>query len=64
MNGKEKVQFGKYKGKTCQWVFDNDYKYALWLWKDSNSCTKTKKAIQSLMDKSITAVNIFNEKQK
>jgi len=47
----QKVQFGKYKGKTCQWVFENDYKYALWLWKGSNSCTKTKKAIQSLMDK-------------
>ena len=30
---------------------ENDYNYALWLWKQSNSTTKTKRAVQSLIDK-------------
>lgn len=47
----QKVQFGKYKGKLASWVVENDYNYALWLMKQSNSCTKTKRAIQSLIDK-------------
>ena len=47
----QKVQFGKYKGKLVSWVVENDYNYALWLWKNSNSTTKTKRAVQSLIDK-------------
>ena len=47
----QKVQFGKYKGKLVSWVVENDYNYALWLWKQSNSTTKTKRAVQSLIDK-------------
>ena len=52
MNSKEqKVQFGKYKGKLVSWVIENDYNYALWILNDSNSKTKTKRAVQSLIDK-------------
>jgi uncharacterized protein (DUF3820 family) len=47
----QKIQFGKYKGKLASWVVENDFKYALWLWKCSNSCTKTKRAVQSLITK-------------
>jgi len=47
----QKVQFGKYKGKLVSWVVENDIKYAIWLWKGSNSTTKTKRAVQSLIDK-------------
>ena len=54
MKSKEqKVQFGKYKGKLVSWVVDNDYQYALWLLKYSNSTTRTKRAVQSLIDKNI-----------
>lgn len=55
MSEKEKVQFGKYKGKLVSWVVENDYPYAEWLLKKSNSTTKTKRAIQSLIDKSKTS---------
>ena len=48
---KQKVQFGKYKGKLVSWVVENDYIYALWLWKQSNNTSKTKRAVQSLIDK-------------
>ena len=48
---KQKVQFGKYKGKLVSWVVENDYSYALWMWKHSNNTTKTKRAVQSLIDK-------------
>ena len=48
---KQKVQFGKYKGKLVSWVVENDYIYSLWLWKQSNTTTKTKRAVQSLIDK-------------
>lgn len=47
----QKVQFGKYKGKLASWVVENDYNYALWLLKGSNSMTKTKRAVQSFIDK-------------
>lgn len=47
----QKVQFGKYKGKLVSWVVENDYEYAIWLLKKSNSTTSTKRAVQSLMDK-------------
>ncbi len=47
----QKVQFGKYKGKLVSWVIENDINYAMWLWKGSNSTTKTKRAVQSLIDK-------------
>jgi len=47
----QKVQFGKYKGKLASWVVENDYEYALWLLNQSNSITKTKRAIQSFIDK-------------
>ena len=49
----QKVQFGKYKGRLVSWVVANDYQYALWLLKGSNSQTKTKRAVQSLIDKSL-----------
>jgi len=49
----QKVQFGKYKGKFVSWVVDNDFNYALWLWKHSNSTTKTKRAAQSLISKKL-----------
>lgn len=52
-NKEQKVQFGKYKGKLCSWVVENDYNYALWILNKSNSITKTKRAIQSLIDKKI-----------
>jgi hypothetical protein len=52
----QKVQFGKYKGKLVSWVIENDYNYALWLWKNSNSTTKTKRAVQSLIDKKINSI--------
>ena len=48
---KQKVQFGKYKGKLVSWVVENDYLYALWMRKHSNNTTKTKRAVQSLIDK-------------
>jgi len=47
----QKVQFGKYKGKLVSWVIKNDYQYAMWLLKKSNSMTRTKRAVQSLLDK-------------
>ncbi len=47
----QKVQFGKYKGKLVSWVVENDYQYALWLSKQSNSMTRTRRAAQSLIDK-------------
>ena len=46
-----KVQFGKYKGKLCSWVVENDYDYAMWILKFSNSQTLTKRAVQSIIDK-------------
>jgi uncharacterized protein (DUF3820 family) len=46
-----KVQFGKYKGRLVSWVIENDYEYAMWLLKKSNSVTKTKRCVQSLLDK-------------
>ena len=49
----QKVQFGKYKGKLVLWVVENDFDYAIWLWKKSNCTTKTKRAAQSLIDKKI-----------
>ena len=49
----QKVQFGKYKGRLVSWVVENDYQYAIWLLKQSNSMTKTKRAVQSLIDKSL-----------
>jgi len=48
---KQKIQFGKYKGKLVSWVVNNDLNYALWLAKDSNSKTLTKRATQSFIDK-------------
>ena len=48
---KQKVQFGKYKGRLVSWVVENDYIYSLWMWKHSNNTTKTKRAVQSLIDK-------------
>ena len=48
---KQKMQFGKYKGKLVSWVVDNDYNYSVWLVKSSNSKTLTKRAAQSFIDK-------------
>jgi uncharacterized protein (DUF3820 family) len=48
---KQKIQFGKYKGKLVSWVVNNDLNYALWLAKGSNSKTLTKRATQSFIDK-------------
>jgi len=45
-----KVQFGKYKGKPLKLVLVNDPSYADWLAKHSNSMTKTKREMQSLID--------------
>ena len=47
----QKAQFGKYKGKLISWIVDNDFNYAMWLWKGSNCTTKTKRAAQSLINK-------------
>lgn len=47
----QKVQFGKYKGKLCTWVAENDLEYAKWVVSGSNSNTKTKRAMQSILDK-------------
>ena len=47
----QKIQFGKYKGKTASWLVENDYNYALWIVGKSNSLTKTKRAVQSEIDK-------------
>lgn len=44
------VQFGKYKGKLASWVVENDYPYALWLIKNSNSNTRTKRTVASIVD--------------
>ena len=52
----QKVQFGKYKGKLVSWVVENDYQYALWLLKESNSMTRTKRAVQSIIDKKLLKV--------
>ena len=52
----QKVQFGKHKGKLVSWVVENDYNYALWLLKNSNSTTKTKRAVQSLIDKKLNTI--------
>lgn len=49
----QKVQFGKYKGRLVSWVVDNDPDYAMWLLKKSNSTTKTKRAVQSLIDRKL-----------
>jgi hypothetical protein len=54
----QKVQFGKYKGKLVTWVIENDINYAMWLWKGSNNTTKTKRAVQSLIDKKNKNVTI------
>lgn len=48
---KQKVMFGKYKGKLASWVVENDPNYAHWLARKSNSQTKTKRAVQSHIDK-------------
>ncbi len=56
----QKVQFGKYKGKLVSWVVENDYDYAVWLMKWSNSTTKTKRAAQSFIDE----IRIANEEVK
>lgn len=45
------AQFGKHKGKLISWILENDPKYADWLLKKSNSNTKSKRAVQSLIDK-------------
>lgn len=47
----QRAQFGKYKGKLISWIVENDHPYAEWLMKHSNSQTKTKRAVQSLIDK-------------
>jgi len=49
---KQTAQFGKYKGKLISWILENDPAYAEWLAKRSNSKTKSKRAAQSLLDKS------------
>lgn len=56
----QKVQFGKYKGKLVSWVVENDFDYAVWLWKLSNSTTKTKMAAQSLITKKLNNDNRKN----
>lgn len=50
-SGEQLCQFGKYKGRLVSWVFENDPKYAEWLFKKTNSNTKTKRAAQSIIDK-------------
>jgi len=50
---KQKAQFGRYKGKLISWIVENDYNYTLWLANHTNSCTKTKRAAQSLIDKKL-----------
>ena len=47
----QKIQFGKYKGRLVSWVVDNDPQYAMWLLKRSNSMIRTKRAVQSIMDR-------------
>ena len=48
---KQVAQFGKYKGRLISWILENDKPYAEWLFKKSNSNTKSKRAAQSLIDK-------------
>jgi uncharacterized protein (DUF3820 family) len=36
---KKKIQFGKYKGKTLNWLYKNDNSYLLWILRE----TKDKK---------------------
>ena len=48
----QKAQFGKYKGKLISWVLENDPSYADWLLNKSNSNTKSKRAVQSFIDRS------------
>ena len=57
----QKVQFGKYKGKLISWVVENDYDYAIWLLKKSNSTTMTKRAVQSIIDKKAANLKIKTE---
>ena len=33
------MRFGKYKGKTLKWIYDNDFNYAVWM---SKNFTKPK----------------------
>lgn len=37
-NPNEKINFGKYKGKTCHDVFMEDYKYAKWCYENVQRC--------------------------
>lgn len=46
-----KAQFGKYKGRSLYWIAFNDLPYALWLRDQSNSNTRTKRGIKSIIDK-------------
>ena len=46
-----KAQFGKYQGKTIDWIVENDLDYAKWLARGSNSTTMTKRRAQQLLDK-------------
>jgi uncharacterized protein (DUF3820 family) len=50
INKGQRAQFGKYKGRLISWIVENDYNYALWLMKQSNSTTKTKRTSKSLVD--------------
>ena len=50
----QKAQFGKYKGKLISWIIENDFNYANWLMKQSNSNTATKRAVKSLINKQKT----------
>jgi uncharacterized protein (DUF3820 family) len=47
----QKMQFGKYKGRLCSWVLDNDLDYAYWVMTQSNSQTQSRRAMQSLFDR-------------
>lgn len=55
---KQKIKFGKYKGKLASWVVDNDIQYAEWLAQFSNSNTLSKRAVKSFLDK--TKINQLN----
>jgi len=46
-----KMQFGKYKGQEISDIIKKDYKYAIWVIRESNSQTKSRKEFQSLIDK-------------
>ena len=45
------AQFGKYKGKLITWIYEHDPDYVRWLARESNSCTKSKRAAQSILDR-------------